>query len=322
MNKKGKKSILLILVALVLAVCMFGGCSKKDEGTKATATKSPASATPGATATPAAPATATAAATPTAGKLSDPPKDYNKDEKAPAADIIDVVFENGEAKDKSAAKRELTAINDPEISTDSSINKTVATFEGLGESVGGGSMFASYNFQDAYDALGKACTFEIYASISDIEMYNTIFANLQAGGMGIDFDPNNSATPFNEGGHASIGFGVYDSGRASVEGFTDAGYIFLYADEDIEQDRYYHIVGTYDGTTVKLYYDGVMIKEAKLGGAIKFPASSQYLGIGGDAGETDQGESMMNGSLAIARIYSKALTDSQVYNLYLDAVQK
>lgn len=173
-------------------------------------------------------------------------------------------------------------------------------------------MYVAYDFGANYhETLQKGFTFEVYAKITDDSQYGTLLGYMQAGGIGMDFDPTNSENDYNTGSNASIGFGVYDAA---------AGYVFLYAEDAVELDRYYHVVGTYDGSKICLYYDGVLLKTADVG-ALQFPKSMQYLGIGGDIGETDQGELAMNGSLAVARIYSSALNASQVYNLYLDTVQ-
>ncbi len=313
------KSILFILIVLVASLCLMAGCKNGDDDVKATSSPS---ATAKTTATAKATSTAdateaptTAPASPTPLKLTDPPEGYDANDKASAADIFDLTFENGEAKDQSAAKLELTAINDPKISTDPLINKTVAEFEGS-QQVGENVMFAAYGFGANYhETLAKGFSFEVYAKITDDSQYGTLLGYMQAGGVGIDFDPTNSANDYNTGNNSSIGFGVYDAGKG--------GYVFLYAEDAIKTDRYYHVVGTYDGSKICLYYDGVLIKEAPVSGTLSFPKAevSQYLGIGGDTGETDQGELAMNGALASARIYSSALTPSQVYNLYLDAVQ-
>lgn len=327
MKRFKMKSILWITAILVAVVCLFGAC-KKDDGGDATKTASPtatkstqtSTATKEATATPS--ATATTAPTRAPVTLSDPPAGYDEKDKAPAADLFDLTFENGTAKDKSAAKREVTPLNDPAIADDPTIGKTAAECI-KGDLAGSDVMFASYDFGSTYETLAKGCTFEAYVKISDITQYGTILSSMQAGGLGFDFEPNTNQTPFNAGGSASIGFNIYDTGRAQIEGFDAPGYVNLYADENIEEDRYYHVVATFDGKTLKLYYDGVLLKSADIVGPIQFPKDtiSQYLGIGGDAGETDAGELAMNGSIAIARIYSAALTDSQVYNLYLDAVK-
>lgn len=319
MKRVRRKSVLFLIMMLIAAICLMAGCGKDEDEPKATTSPSAASkptatakATQTAEATEAPP---TAPASPTPVKLSDPPEGYDANDKAAAADLFDLKFENGEAKDGSAAKLELTPINDPEVGTDPLINKTAAEFlrsETIGENV----MYAAYGFgANNHETLQKGFSFEVYAKITDDTQYFTLMGYMQAGGAGIDFDPNNPANDYNTGANSSIGFGVYDGEKS--------GYVFLYAEDAIETDRYYHVVGTYDGAKINLYYDGVLIKSADVSGTLKFPQDevSQYLGIGGDTGETDQGEYAMNGSLAIARIYSKALTPSQVYNLYVDAVK-
>ena len=107
------KSILWITAILVAVVCLLGGCKKDDSG-DATKTTSPSSATKStqtSAATKEATASPSAAPAPTRAPvtLSDPPAGYDDKDKAPAADLFDLIFENGTAKDKSAAKREVAA---------------------------------------------------------------------------------------------------------------------------------------------------------------------------------------------------------------------
>lgn len=309
-----------LIVLLAASLCLTAGCSENQDGT-ADPTASPsatakATASSSTEATPTAEAEPTAPASPTPLKLTDPPEGYDANDKAAAADLLDLVFEDEEAKDQSAAQLELTPINDPIVETDPLINKTAAEFLGSGDaSINEISMYAAYGFGANYHAtLEDGFAIEVYAKITDDTRYGTLIGYMQNGGLGLDYDPNNAENDLNGGANASIGFCMYDIGAG--------GYVNLYHEEPVELDRYYHVVGTFDGSTMSLYYDGQLIKSTEITGPLQFPQeTSQYLGIGGDAGPTDQGELGMNGSLAIARIYSTPLTASQVYNLYLDAVQ-
>ena len=320
MKRTKSKLLPFLIVLLAASLCLTSGCSENQDGT-ADPTASPsatakATASSSTEATPTAEAEPTAPASPTPLKLTDPPEGYDANDKAAAADLLDLVFEDGEAKDQSAAQLELTPINDPIVETDPLINKTAAEFLGSGDaSINEISMYAAYGFGANYHAtLEDGFSFEVYAKITDDTMYGTLLGYMQGGGFGIDFDPNNAENDLNGGANASIGFCMYDIGAG--------GYVNLYHEEPVELDRYYHVVGTFDGSTMSLYYDGQLIKSTEITGPLQFPQeTSQYLGIGGDAGPTDQGVLGMNGSLAIARIYSTPLTASQVYNLYLDAVQ-
>mgnify|MGYP003300355374 FL=1 len=135
----------------------------------------------------------------------------------------------------------------------------------------------------------------------DDTVYSSILGYTQAGGVSIDFDEN----------RGSIGFGIR----------TPAGYVYLYDTERIDADEYYHVVGVYNGSEISLYCDGELIKTSAAGELVFPSVAKTYLGIGGDLSGNDQGEDQMSGTIALARIYSDALNASQVYNLYLEAVQ-
>lgn len=302
--KKNYLSVFLI-VLLILATAVMFGCSNDKDGdtSKRTPDNKPteaASAEPSPTESQTTPSSE-----PTPTEDTKTPEGYIPEDKAPAADLFDLVFEDGVAKDASAAKLEITPLNNPNVTEDNSINKTVAEF--ISGSAGENVMYAVYGFNAKnHEILGKGFTFEVYAKITDDSVYGSLFGYFQAGGVGIDYDPNAN--------NESIAFAVNIDGQ----------YHYLCDEEAIVTDRYYHVVGTYDGSKMCLYYDGLLIASEEIGSPVKFPPDtiSQYLGVGGEPGPDRNGENAMNGSLAIARVYSQALNASQVYNLYLDAVKK
>ena len=159
-----------------------------------------------------------------------------------------------------------------------------------------------YDFnKDIHDKLSDGFTFETYVKLYDDTSYCGILAYTQSGGASIDFDEAKGA----------IGFGIRSS----------SGFVYVYDTERVSTDEYYHVVGVYDGETVSLYYDGVLIGSSAAG-EIVFPSiENTYLGVGGDMSDTDQGEDQLTGSIAIARVYSEPLNASQVYNLYLDVIK-
>lgn len=86
-------------------------------------------------------------------------------------------------------------------------------------------------------------------------------------------------------------------------------------------DRYYHVVGVFDGTKVRLYINGRLEDETDLNGTIKFPPEVQYLAIGADTGMDPSGEYFLDGKIAICRLYNDVLNDNQVYKLYVDSLK-
>jgi hypothetical protein len=80
-------------------------------------------------------------------------------------------------------------------------------------------------------------------------------------------------------------------------------------------DTWYHVVGTYDGTTIKQYVDGVLINQAV---DINFPtggASSNTL-LMKDFRYNVSPTNYTDGDLAVLRMYGAALTDEQILKNY------
>ncbi|MBR3919388.1 MAG: LamG domain-containing protein [Clostridia bacterium] len=302
------KTCLLVLLTLLVAASMLVSCGQKSESE---ATKAPSDSTIASSSAPTATSTATSTENPTEVptaapteeptrapvEVNNPPEGYNAEDKAPAADLLDLVFDGETAKDGSASQFEITALNDPVVDKDKTINKTVAEF-----AKEDASMYAVYDFNSSvHDKLSDGFTFEVYVMLYDDTVYSSILGYTQAGGVSIDFDEN----------RGSIGFGIR----------TPAGYVYLYDTERIDADEYYHVVGVYNGSEISLYCDGELIKTSAAGELVFPSVAKTYLGIGGDLSGNDQGEDQMSGTIALARIYSDALNASQVYNLYLEAVQ-
>ena len=85
---------------------------------------------------------------------------------------------------------------------------------------------------------------------------------------------------------------------------------FMKADSPYENDRWYHVVGAYDGSTMRLYVDGRLAAESTdQFGAICYPDQSE-LAIGA---YVDSNERInLNGAIREVRIYNRALTAAEV----------
>lgn len=92
----------------------------------------------------------------------------------------------------------------------------------------------------------------------------------------------------------------------------------LYGSTAIVAGSWYHVVGTYDGTTYKIYLNGSLDGSvAKAGNA--FLASSGELCIGGDGstGVCATGN-VFNGKIDEVRIYNRALSETELRRLYTE----
>ena len=90
-------------------------------------------------------------------------------------------------------------------------------------------------------------------------------------------------------------------------GFTDAGFEFT------ESNKWYHLVGTYDGSNVKLFVDGVEYYSISASGTLNSNNNNATIGKSGSTGN-------FNGKLSNASIWNTALTSAQVSELYNEGV--
>lgn len=86
-------------------------------------------------------------------------------------------------------------------------------------------------------------------------------------------------------------------------GFTDTGFEFT------EANKWHHLVGTYDGSNVKLFVDGVEYYSISANGTLN--SNNNNATIGYHAGTGD-----FNGKLSNAQIFNTALSQSDVTSLY------
>jgi hypothetical protein len=70
----------------------------------------------------------------------------------------------------------------------------------------------------------------------------------------------------------------------------------------------YHVVGVYDGTTQRLYINGVQVAQAALTGAITANNNALYIG------SWDGSKEFFRGTIDEVAVYAKALTATQVAN--------
>jgi hypothetical protein len=73
-------------------------------------------------------------------------------------------------------------------------------------------------------------------------------------------------------------------------------------------NKWIHIAGTYDGTSMKLYIDGDLEAEQPASGTMSTNTEPLYIGTRG-------GYSTWNGDISDVRIYDKALSEEEIENL-------
>jgi hypothetical protein len=105
-----------------------------------------------------------------------------------------------------------------------------------------------------------------------------------------------------------VGSGAYNNTYSFII-YTGSQYA-VHSSANLRDGNWHHIAVTYDGATLKMYIDnGVPITST-------INDNTQYAGTGNVIGGAVGGSSIMNGSIDQVRIFSSALSDSQVTELY------
>lgn len=223
----------------------------------------------------------------TTGELNLTPADS-----APNPDILQTVFDKNGAY--NAVTGELLGQSGNVIlSTSPTLQQPMAVLMG-------NSCHTFPEIKEHYDALSKSVTFEVAFKFTDYDSYTRHpLANFQYNGAGFEIDSN-----------GMMKFSAYIGGtKRTVTAFP------------LEPGLYYHLVGTYDGQTLRIYVNGAPVNELEAAGQISWPTdeSAQYLAIGGDSGLENKPENMIRGELVRANLYSEVLTAEEIYRIYLDS---
>lgn len=115
--------------------------------------------------------------------------------------------------------------------------------------------FANYPFEKNITVVAKFKIDDYPTKFSDI------IANWENGGFGLVIDSDKK-----------VKFGVHTS--------TDSGYIYASSNSTVTLNKMHIAVGTYDGTTIKIYLDGKLVGSTTSSGTIK--TSPAQIAIGAD----------------------------------------
>jgi hypothetical protein len=115
--------------------------------------------------------------------------------------------------------------------------------------------------------------------------------------------------------HKDTFYYLYLSGSDVVFGFRGgAAYKFVIAAGAATVGSWQHFVGTYDGTMLRIYRNGLQVASAAQSGAVDTGAGSLFIGA------FSAGGSFFPGTIDEAALYSAALTGSQVTTHYYAGV--
>jgi outer membrane protein assembly factor BamB len=115
--------------------------------------------------------------------------------------------------------------------------------------------------------------------------------------------------------YAPYGLFFRASGQILAQFYTTAGVLEVGSTIKLSPNTPYHVVGTYDGTTGRLYINGVQNATATISGTFKGYQSQYGFTIADDAGHSDPA---FKGTIDEVAVYAgKVLTAAQVQNHYV-----
>ena len=228
---------------------------------------------------------------------------------APKADLLDVVFNlSGDASDASAMKMPVVKRSNPSMGAEfvEKYNRYAAVFN-PGDILSGqadGYYVADYTTNEEFKAkLADGYTLEVLFCRSDEPGTKQIkpFSSTQAGGTGICFRAK-------------------EGNEINFETHVGGSWVELYSGVTPQKDVWYHAVGIWDKSNAiaKLYVDGKLTATKTTSGEFKLMTTNEkyWFGIGADPNASDQGEATFSGKVAIARLYDKPLTESEIFSLW------
>ena len=162
-------------------------------------------------------------------------------------------------------------------------------------------------FNGNYDAYTYALDNEDYAAMSDSMTIEVVFKMDEIPATG-------EHEVFSNQQSGGVGLGV-ENGQIIMYCHAAGSYKTPVA--PITAGEWYHVLGTYDGDAVKLYVNGKLVQSISAPGTIRWPGeSSRYFVIGADSDSGGDVQYCSQSDVALARLYSTAMTAEQVKATY------
>lgn len=224
---------------------------------------------------------------------------------APVADLFNIEFgENGTATDISEQQIAVNVGNTtPETYYNETYKRWVAMFPGNDSQCYFGVPYASNS--TITDAMQGDLTLEALCMVNNDNLSSlpAVLSSQQSGGVGI------------EPGDVIQGWGYFSGSYATA-----------YANDwPVQKNTWYHIVLVVQTLEVEtpimsIYVNGTFAGKTQLAGQMTLPqGSARYFCIGGDATYNGgSAEYLLNGEVAVARMYGHALTLPEIKRLYVD----
>jgi len=208
----------------------------------------------------------------------------------PRADVLDVDFSDGTPKDR-ARDLAIKTFGSPTVGRDDALGRDVVTLDGDDAY----AYALTPHWGDISGAVTIECTFR-YTGTLPTSTEASVCSGKEAGGYSIYVNDDKV------GLMAHIG-GSYKVARATIAA-----------------QRWYHVVGVWTGTEIRLYVNGVLAATTPAAGALTLPnATARAWTVGADSSPNAGAQFYTRAKLANARIYSRALTDGEIKALDIAA---
>lgn len=209
--------------------------------------------------------------------------------------VFDATFDENGCID-NVSNSYLETFGSPNVEFDDKLNCYVGNFEN-------GGAYGFMNIENYYDYLNTNLTIESLVNVKEfISRDANFFSNLQQGGYGFELHGSTLCFVLNIDGE------------------------YYYAETTIKVDTWYHVVGTYDGSTMKLIVNGEVKDTVTVSGSIKLASDgARFIGVGADSCNDGTVENYCASRVANAKLYFKSLTEQEVidsYSQYKDVLEK
>ena len=214
----------------------------------------------------------------------------------PKADLLDIRFNtDGTATDVSGKNRTIVSSQPvPSVAFNDTYKLNAATFTGTGNDF----YYFDYSAdQEFIDEVGGDFTMECLLRIDNLSKSQDPFCSTENSGFGFDIGWIASK---------AFSFAVHNGSK----------YVSV-SDKSVEEGNYYHAIGVVrPNDAISFYVDGKLIGSTPFTTAKLPSGSSQRLYVGSDVNRSGNPEFAFQGEIVVARMYSQALTDEEVKEVY------
>ena len=121
---------------------------------------------------------------------------------------------------------------------------------------------------------------------------------------------------FNNFESAGVGFGLLTNSKLFVQIYIDGvGYSQVYSTDSVKKDKYYTLVLTFDGNTIKFYIDGILNGSVKTSGNL-IKASNLPILLGANPQPSNDHMFYSNINVEKAVIYNRTLSEEEIKNSF------